>query len=110
MIAVSARRALRLTHIADIRRVPPNAVDAADRETMTSGVACSDVYPASVEQAERAGMATVARLMVIYCAPVTVQADWRIVTGGIDYRVRSVSAWPQGGAAAFVELLIERES
>lgn len=109
MIAISARRALRLTHTADIKRIPANAVSASDRETMTAGVACSAVYPASTEQAERAGMATVARLMVIYCAPVTVQPDWRIVTGGVDYRVRSVSAWPQG-SPAFVELLIERES
>jgi SPP1 family predicted phage head-tail adaptor len=109
MIAISARRALRLTHTADIKRIPANAVSASDRETMTAGVACSAVYPASTEQAERAGMATAARLMVVYCENVTVQNDWRFVADGVDYRIRTVSAWPQA-APAFIELLIERES
>ncbi len=103
----SAGRGLRLRYQCDIRRVPVGN-DAAARETMVAALACSNVYPASTEQAERAGMALAARLMVVYTDPATVQPDWRLVTGGRDYRIRAVSAWPSG-AAHFLELLIEEE-
>ncbi len=104
---MSAARSLRLSHTCDVKRVPAGS-DPAARETMTAGLACSNVYPASVEQAERAGMALTARLMVVYTAAVTAQTDWRLVTGGVDYRIRAVSRWPQG-TAQFVELLVEAE-
>lgn len=104
---LSAARGLRLSHQCDIKRVPSGS-DPAARETMTAALACSNVYPASVEQAERAGMALAARLMIIYTAPVEAQSDWRLSTGGVDYRIRAVTPWPRGGAQ-FVELLIEEE-
>lgn len=100
-------RALRLSHTCDVKRVPAGS-DAAARETVTAGLACSAVYPASQEQAERAGMAQAVRLMVVYTAPATAQPDWRLVTGGVDYRIRAVSLWPRGDAQ-FVEMLIEEE-
>lgn len=103
----SAARGLRLSRQCDIRRVPAGS-DPAARETMVAALACSNVYPASVEQAERAGMALAARLMVVYTDPATAQPDWRLMTGGRDYRIRAVSAWPSG-AAHFLELLIEEE-
>lgn len=107
MAVASAARALRLSHRCNIARVPAgNDPDA--RETMAVDVACSAVYPASVEQTERAGMALAARLMVAYAADATAQPDWRLVTGGVDYRIRAVSRWPHG-TANFVELLIEEE-
>ena len=53
-------------------------------------------------------MALAARLMVAYAADATAQPDWRLVTGGVDYRIRAVSRWPHG-TANFVELLIEEE-
>ena len=108
MPLLSAARSLRLSQTGDVKRIPAG-IDPDARETMVAGLACSGVYPASVEQAERAGMATVARLMVVYTAAATIQPDWRLVTGGIDYRIRAVSRWPRG-AAHFVELLIEEES
>ena len=104
---LSARRTLRLSHTADIKRVPVGN-DPAGRETMVAGLACSAVYPASTEQAERAGMASVARLMVVYTAVATVQPEWRFVSGGEDYRIRVVSRWPNG-SAQFLELLVEQE-
>ena len=103
----SAARGLRLSRQCDVRRVPVGS-DPAARETMVAALACSNVYPASVEQAERAGMALAARLMVVYTDPATVQQDWRLVTGGRDYRIRAVSEWPND-AAHFLELLIEEE-
>lgn len=103
----SAARGLRLSRQCDIRRVP-SGKDAAARETMTAALSCSNVYPASAEQAERAGMALAARLMVVYTNPATMQPDWRLVTGGVDYRIRAVSAWPNG-AGHFHEVLIEDE-
>ena len=103
----SAGRGLRLRYQCDIRRVPVGN-DAAARETMTAALPCSAVYPASTEQAERAGMALAARLMVVYTDPATMQPDWRLVTGGVDYRIRAVSAWPNG-AGHFHEVLIEDE-
>lgn len=103
----SAARELRLSRRCDIKRVPAGS-DPAARETMTAALPCSAVYPASAEQAERAGMAFAARLMVIYTADVTVQPDWRLATGGADYRIRAASQWPNG-AAHFVEMLIEEE-
>ncbi len=107
MPLLSAARGLRLAHQCDIKRVPAGSNPAA-RETVTAALACSAVYPASVEQAERAGMALAARLMVIYTAPVDAQPDWRLATEGADYRIRAVSRWPRG-TAQFVEMLIEEE-
>lgn len=104
---MSAGRALRLSHTCDVKRVP-SGNDAAAREVMTAALPCSAVYPASTEQAERAGMALAARLMVVYTAPVTAQPDWRLATGGVDYRIRAVSRWPRGDAQ-FVEMLVEEE-
>lgn len=103
----SVARGLRLSRQCDIKRVPSGS-DPAARETMTAALPCSAVYPASAEQAERAGMALAARLMVIYTAPVTAQPDWRLSTGGVDYRIRAISPWPRTGAH-FVEMLIEEE-
>jgi hypothetical protein len=107
MPILSASRALRLSHTGDIQRIPAGTNPDA-RETVASDVACSAVYPASTEQAERAGMATTTRLMVAYIGVATVQEDWRFLTGGIDYRIRAISRWPRGGAH-FMELLLEEE-
>lgn len=107
MALVSAARSLRLSQICDVKRVPPGS-DPTARETVVAGLRCSAVYPASQEQAERAGMALAARLMVVYTAVSVAQPDWRLVTGGVDYRIRAVSRWPRGDAQ-FVELLIEEE-
>lgn len=112
MALVSAARSLRLSQTCDVKRVPSGSNPAA-RETVVAGLRCSAVYPASQEQAERAGMALAVRLMVVYTADVApptpaVQPDWRLVTGGVDYRIRAVSRWPRGDAQ-FVELLIEEE-
>ena len=107
MPAHSAARSLRLRQQCDIRRVP-SGNDPTARETMTAALPCSNVYPASAEQAERAGMALAARLMVVYTNPATMQPDWRLVTGGRDYRIRAVSAWPTG-AGHFHEVLLEDE-
>jgi hypothetical protein len=107
-LIASARRGLRLTQTCDIKRVPAGATNPAARETVAAGVSCSMVYPASSEQSERAGMAQAARLMVVYTSATAAQTDWRVRTGGRDYRIRAVSPWPRD-AAAFVELLIEEE-
>lgn len=104
---VSAARSLRLSQTCDVKRVPSGSNPTA-RETVAAGLRCSAVYPASQEQAERAGMALAVRLMVVYTAGVAPQPDWRLVTGGVDYRIRAVSRWPHGDAQ-FVELLIEEE-
>lgn len=107
MPAYSAARGLRLSQTCAIQRVP-SGVNPAARETLTAALPCSAVYPASPEQAERAGMAMAPRLMVVYTAAATVQPDWRLVHSGTDYRVRAVSRWPHG-AAHFLEVLIEDE-
>lgn len=106
-MTTSARRGLRLSHVCAIKRVPVGS-DRAARETMTADLSCSAVYPASAEQAERAGMALAARLMVIYTNPAVMQPDWRLVTNGVDYRIRSVSRWPVA-APLFLEVLLEDE-
>ena len=103
----SAARGLHLRQRCDIKRVPSGSNPAA-RETMTAALPCSAVYPASNEQAERAGMALAARLMVIYTDAATMHPDWRLVTNGRDYRIRAVSRWPNA-AAHFCEVLIEDE-
>jgi len=104
---MSSGRSLRLSHTCDVKRVPAGN-DPAARETIAAGLACSAVYPASNEQAERAGMALAVRLMVVYTAGAAAQPDWRLVTDGVDYRIRAVSRWPNGGAQ-FLEILIEDE-
>lgn len=107
MSGLSAGRALRLSRLCDVKRVPAGS-DPAAREVVAADLACSAVYPASQEQAERAGMAFAARLMVIYTASAAMQPDWRLVTGGADYRVRAASEWPQD-APRFLEVLVEEE-
>lgn len=107
MTRVSAARGMRLSGRCAIQRVPAGSNPAA-RVTVTADLPCSAVYPASSEQAERAGMALVARLLVIYTAPAAAQPDWRLVAGGADYRIRAISEWPYDNAQ-FLELLIEAE-
>ena len=104
----SGRRGLRMSQLGDVKRVPAGAVNPAARETVTAGVPCTPVYPASVEAAERAGMALTTRLATCYTGAVTVQSDWRFVTGGVDYRIRAAAAWPVGQVEV-TELLLERE-
>lgn len=103
----STRRALRLSRTCDVKRVPAGGNPAA-RETVVTNLACSDVYPASLEQAERAGMALAARLLVVYTAPGSMMVDWRLATNGTEYRIRSISAWPVT-APKYYEVLIEAE-
>ena len=103
----STRRLLRLARTCDIKRVPAGGNPAA-RETVVTNLACSDVYPASPEQAERAGMALAARLMVVYTAPGSMMTDWRLATGNTEYRIRAISAWPIS-APKYYEVLIEQE-
>lgn len=105
----SARRSFRLKRTADIRRVPTGS-DPAARETVAAGVACSDVYPASVEQVERAGLASAARVMVVYCHEVVgTRPDWKLATGTVEYRIRAVSLWPREGDETLMELLLEED-
>lgn len=109
MMIAFPRRALRLSQTAAIRRVPPGN-DPTARETVAT-VACSGVYPASAEQVERAGLATVTRLMVVYCAASDeAKPDRKLATGDIEYRIRVVSYWPRSGDGRLMELLIEEES
>jgi hypothetical protein len=109
-LMTSARRSLRLTRSCDIRRVPSPAATQAARVTVVAGLACSNLYPASLEQVERAGMATTARLLVCYtAASELVEVDQRLATGGREYRIRGVSGWPWA-SPAFLELLLEDES
>lgn len=105
-LAASARRSLRLTGTCDIKQV----IGGGARQTVVSGLSCSSLYPASQEQAERAGMATTARLLVCYTTGSSqVAMDQRLATGGREYRIRSVSAWPWA-SPAFLEILLEDES
>lgn len=106
-LADSPHRTLRLSHQCNLLRIPPGN-DPAAREMVTGGWPCSDVYPASAEQAERAGLATVYRLMVVYLAATDVRPDWRLATDGREYRIRAASHWPRAGSR-FVELLVEDE-
>ncbi len=108
MMTVSPRRVLRLSRHCDLLRVP-SGNDPDARVTVAADVPCSGVYPASSEQAERAGLATVYRLMVIYLAATEAKPDMRLAADGREYRVRAASYWPREDSE-FVELLIEEES
>lgn len=109
MRMASPRRALRLSRRCDLLRVPAGN-DPTARVTEAAAVGCSGVYPASVEQAERAGLATVYRLMVIYLdATAEPKPDWRLAADGREYRIRAVSYWPREDSG-FVELLIEEDA
>lgn len=105
----TGRRTLRLTKSCDLLQV-----DGAtgNRVTVAAGLACSSLYPASLEAAERAGMATAARALSLYVAPLASAAaivpDWRVEMDGREYRIRGVSPWPWDDPA-FWELLIEDE-
>lgn len=98
---------MRLSQVCDIKRVPAGGNPAA-RETVVTDLPRSEIYPASVEQAERAGMALAARLLVVYTNPATMMTDWRLATNNNEYRIRAISPWPLE-APKFYEVLIEDE-
>lgn len=103
-----ATRTFRLRHTADILGIPSG--NDPDARTVVATVACSSVYPASAEQMERAGLATNARLMVVYCAPSNeARPDRKVQTLATEYRIRAVTNWPHDDATRLMELLIEED-
>lgn len=105
------RRALILTRVCRVARVPATATDPNARETVIGSLTCSGLYPANREQAERAGMALATRLLVCYATTPdvgTIEPDYRLEVGEGDYRIRAISGWPQE-RPEFLELLIEDE-
>lgn len=105
----TGRRTLRLTKHCDVRRFESANGNPV---TVAANVNCSSLYPASLEAAERANMATVARALTVYVEPLpssaVIERDWRIVMSGNEYRIRGVSPWPWDDPV-FWELLVEDE-
>lgn len=106
----TGRRTLRLTKTCDIRRIEAGS---GNRVTVAAGLDCSSLYPASLEAAERAGMTTAGRALTLYVDPLdsgtAIEADWRVLMSGREYRIRGVSPWPWDDPV-FWELLVEDET
>lgn len=110
----------RFLYRADIKRVPADAADDAERETVVSQLKCSEVVEVSQDEAERHGMGTVASLHRAETAvPVptgvgnggaaVIRERDRFVIGGVDYRIRKVNPVPKN-APQYLQLFLEDES
>jgi hypothetical protein len=88
----------------------PNGTNDAARTTVIAALACSTPQAISAEEAERAGLATTARLMRSHTAVPgsTVTVKHRFACGGVDYRIRSITAVPNT-SPRFYEFLLEDE-
>jgi hypothetical protein len=88
----------------------PNGTNEAARTTVIASLACSRPQAISAEEAERAGLATTARLMRSHTAvPGTaVTTKHRFACGGVDYRIRDITAVPNT-SPRFYEFLLEDE-
>lgn len=88
----------------------PNGTNDAARTTVIASLACSIPQAISAEEAERAGLATTARLMRSHTAvPGTaVTTKHRFACGGVDYRIRGITAVPNT-SPNFYEFLLEDE-
>lgn len=88
----------------------PNGTNEAARTTVIASLACSKPQAISAEEAERAGLATTARLMRSHTAvPGTaVTVKHRFACGGVDYRIRGITPVPNT-SPRFYEFLLEDE-
>ncbi len=88
----------------------PNGTNEAARTTVIASLACSRPQAISAEEAERAGLATTARSMRSHTAvPGTaVTTKHRFACGGVDYRIRDITAVPNT-SPRFYEFLLEDE-
>lgn len=88
----------------------PSGTDETARTTVIASLACSTPQAISAEEAERAGLATTARLMRSHTAvPGTaVTTKHRFACGGVDYRIRDITAVPNT-SPRFYEFLLEDE-
>jgi type IV secretory pathway protease TraF len=88
----------------------PNGTNDAARTTHIASLACSTPQAISAEEAERAGLATTARLMRSHTAVPgsTVTVKHRFACGGVDYRIRGITPVPNT-SPRFYQFLLEDE-
>lgn len=88
----------------------PSGSDEAARTSVIGSLDCSTPQAVSAEEAERAGLATTARLMRSHTAVFeqTVTVKHRFVCDGVDYRIRGITAVPNTDPR-FYEFLLEDE-
>lgn len=98
------------TETAVVKAIPAGGDDTA-RTVVIAALDCTAPQALDDEDKERAGMATNARIMRVHCdVPDTaaITSRHRFVAGGIDYRIRGVTAVPATNPA-YLELLLEDE-
>jgi len=91
-------------------RAIPSGTDETARTTVIASLACTTPQAISAEEAERAGLATAARLLRSHTAVPgsTVTVKHRFACGGVDYRIRGITPVPNT-SPRFYEFLLEDE-
>ena len=100
------------TEAASLERLKANPVDDSDRTILDATVKITPPLEMLNDEKERHRYGTVASIQMAWClAPASEPKERdRLVSNGIDFRIRKVKPWPNIATPAFYELHIEDES
>jgi hypothetical protein len=100
------------TEAAVLNRLKANPVDETDLTVIDADFKITPPIEMLNDEKERHTYGTVSSILLAWCrkpAGAPKEKD-RLISGGIDYRVRKVKAWPNVAEPAFYELHLEDES
>lgn len=100
------------TEVAELQRIKDDPLDDTDFEIVDDNFKITPPIEMLNDEKERHRYGTVASIMLVWCAKPSEYPKERdrLISNGINYRVRKVKAWPQVDEPAFFELHIEDES
>lgn len=100
------------TEAAVLNRLKASPVDDSDVTVVDDDFKITPPIEMLNDEKERHRYGTVASILLAWCmkpAGAPKEKD-RLVSGGIDYRIRKVKVWPNVAEPAFYELHLEDES
>jgi hypothetical protein len=105
-----------MTRTAVVARAPAGTTNPNLRETRIPEVRCTAPYQMSAQDIERAGLGDVSEVEHCFCLPPAtaeerayLAADYRFISGGVDYRIRKAIGWPEI-EPAYYELILDRDA
>jgi len=100
------------TEAAVLNRIKPSPVDENDFNVIDDDFKITPPIEMLNDEKERHRYGTVSSILLAWCmkpAGPPKEKD-RLISGGIDYRIRKVKSWPNVVEPAFYELHLEDES
>ncbi|MBE2223849.1 MAG: hypothetical protein IAF02_20080 [Anaerolineae bacterium] len=98
------------SRVAEVATIPATATNDSDRQPFIPALRCGHTYPLDSADCERAGMGTIARGYVVYTEPAEgIKSNMRLILNH-DYRIHSVTGWPDDDMPDFMEIVLEREA